>query len=98
MPSFSAYQRTYNSAIILWNEPSSNGGSPIIGYKIIFNGVLSPTTLPSTQRSEIISPLNANAWPIQEGSQVISYSLGVVAINGVGNSSINNVTTVTLYD
>lgn len=67
-------------ATITWSAPSSNGGSPITGYRLSRNGTDSKGTGPWST----VVPATARAATFGNLIPGVTYALSVQAINGIG--------------
>lgn len=68
---------------ISWTAPTDTGGTPLIGYKIQWNGGTGNTFSTIHNHSEVLSLAFTKSDNIQAGK---TYELRIIAINAVGDS------------
>ncbi|MEI6797040.1 MAG: leucine-rich repeat protein, partial [Methanomassiliicoccales archaeon] len=91
-PNLTSATAGYAKATLVWTAPSSDGGSPITGYKVFYG----TTATSTTQFGDILSAstLTVDVTSLTPGTL---YYFAIKAVNAAGDSVLSNVLSATPY-
>lgn len=89
-PSIESVVGGYQSATVNWTAPASNGGSPIISYKIIYTNTSTNVSTTTASTIETIPVTTTKSTVVSGLLDATNYTFNVIVNSIVGDSSPSN--------